>query len=288
MDRIVASGLLAVNLVVFGHSRVAAQAAAPSRPAAQPSASAGTGGQARPGAAGRVVAEVRCAGARSREGPRREAARSRRSSSTGRRWRSGRRGTRGTGTSARRSTRSSASPRPATRSARGRRAIRENGTAWALKGLCEFRLKNYDTALSDLVQARKRGVTGGRRRARRRPLPQPAILLTRAAQFDQALQILNDFGTQGNESPGVIEAMGLAVLRMPHAARRTARHEAGAGADGRAGPLLPGGASDGRRAATRSSCSSPAIRIRRTSTTPTASSCWPSSPTRRSRSSSAS
>ena len=90
----------------------------------------------------------------------------------------------------------------------------ENGTAWALKGLCEFRLKNFDAALEDLLQARKLPITGGRDVldvARYHA----GILLTRAAQFDQALMILNDFGTQGNESPGVIEAMGLAVLRMP-------------------------------------------------------------------------
>ena len=53
MDRIVASGLLAVNLVVFGHSRVVAQAAAPSRPAAQPSA--------RPAPAGQPAAAKRAA-----------------------------------------------------------------------------------------------------------------------------------------------------------------------------------------------------------------------------------
>jgi tetratricopeptide (TPR) repeat protein len=90
----------------------------------------------------------------------------------------------------------------------------QNGTAWALKGLCEFRLKEFDAALTDLLEARKLPITGGRDVldvARYHA----GILLTRAGQFDQALMILNDFGTQGNESPGVIEAMGLAVLRMP-------------------------------------------------------------------------
>src|SRR5689334_7685728 len=37
----------------------------------------------------------------------------------------------------------------------------KNGNAWALKGLCEYRVKNYDTALSDLLQGRARGVTAG-------------------------------------------------------------------------------------------------------------------------------
>ncbi len=90
----------------------------------------------------------------------------------------------------------------------------ENGTAWAFKGLCEFRLKSYDTALSDLIEARTRGVVGGQSMtdvARYHS----AILLTRIGEFDQALLILNDFGLEGNDSPGIIEAMGLAVLRLP-------------------------------------------------------------------------
>jgi predicted Zn-dependent protease len=90
----------------------------------------------------------------------------------------------------------------------------ENGTAWALKGLCEFRLKNYDAALADLIQARDKGVVGGQDLANVARY-HSAILLTRIGQFDQALMILNDFGLEGNDSPGIIEALGLAVLRMP-------------------------------------------------------------------------
>ncbi len=90
----------------------------------------------------------------------------------------------------------------------------ENGTAWAFKGLCEFRLKNYDAALSDLMEARARGVVGGRSMTEVARY-HSAILLTRVGQFDQALQVLDDFGLEGNDSPGIIEALGLAVLRMP-------------------------------------------------------------------------
>jgi tetratricopeptide (TPR) repeat protein len=90
----------------------------------------------------------------------------------------------------------------------------QNGTAWAFKGLCEFQLKNYDTAFSDLTEARTRGVVGGRSMADVARY-HSAILLTRRGQFDQALQILSDFGLEGNDSPGIIEATGLAVLRMP-------------------------------------------------------------------------
>ena len=92
-----------------------------------------------------------------------------------------------------------ASPRRATRS--GRRARDpQNGTAWAFKGLCEFRLKNYDTALADLHEARTRGVAGSREIADVARY-HSAILLTRVGQFDQALKILSDFGLEGNDSP---------------------------------------------------------------------------------------
>jgi tetratricopeptide (TPR) repeat protein len=90
----------------------------------------------------------------------------------------------------------------------------EDGTAWALKGLCEYRLKNYDTALADLVQARNRGVTGNRSVSEVARY-HTAILSTRMEQYEQALAILSDFGLEGNDSPRIVEAMGLATLRLP-------------------------------------------------------------------------
>jgi tetratricopeptide (TPR) repeat protein len=90
----------------------------------------------------------------------------------------------------------------------------DNGTAWALKGLCEYRLKNYDTALSDLLKARARGVTGSREVSEVARY-HTALLATRTEQFEQALGILSDFGLEGNDSPSIIEAMGLATLRLP-------------------------------------------------------------------------
>ena len=93
-------------------------------------------------------------------------------------------------------------------------AASENGTAWAFKGLCEFRLKNYDTALSDLTEARTRGVVGSRD-VPTSPAITPRSCSPASAQFEQALRILSDFGLEGNDSPGIIEAMGLAMLRMP-------------------------------------------------------------------------
>jgi tetratricopeptide (TPR) repeat protein len=90
----------------------------------------------------------------------------------------------------------------------------ETGATWAFKGLCEFRLKNYDTALSDLTEARNRGVTVSRDVADVARY-HTAILLTRMEQYEQALSIFADFGLEGNDAPRIIEGMGLATLRMP-------------------------------------------------------------------------
>jgi tetratricopeptide (TPR) repeat protein len=89
----------------------------------------------------------------------------------------------------------------------------DNGSAWTFKGLCEFQLKNYDTALSDLLQGRNIGI-------RNKELVSvasyhTAILMTRIEQYEQAMQVLQDFSINGNDSPRVIEALGLAALRMP-------------------------------------------------------------------------
>lgn len=90
----------------------------------------------------------------------------------------------------------------------------DNGTAWAFKGLSEYREKNYDTALSDLLQARILGVTASREVVEVARY-HTAILFTRIEQYEQALSVLSDFALEGNDAPRIIEAMGLATLRMP-------------------------------------------------------------------------
>jgi len=86
--------------------------------------------------------------------------------------------------------------------------------ALGLRGLCEFELKQYDAALADLLHARKMGV------ARSAGIAtvvtyHAAILLTRAGEFEVANQMLTEFAADGTDTPQVIEAFGLNVLRMP-------------------------------------------------------------------------
>lgn len=87
-----------------------------------------------------------------------------------------------------------------------------NGPAHAFLGLCEFGLKNYDRALEQLMQSRTLGVAdkdlGGVARYH------AGIIMTRIQQYSQALQTLGEFAAEGNDSPRIIEAMGIATLRM--------------------------------------------------------------------------
>lgn len=90
----------------------------------------------------------------------------------------------------------------------------KNGAAYAFLGLCEFGVKDYDRALQHLLQSRILGVgdtkeLGGVARYH------AAVLMTRMEQFEQALETLGEFAGEGDDNPRVMEAMGLATLRMP-------------------------------------------------------------------------
>lgn len=86
--------------------------------------------------------------------------------------------------------------------------------AIGLKGLCEFELRQYDAALTDLLQARLMGVaqsTGIATVVRYHA----AILLTRAGEFEAANQMLTESALDGTDAAQFIEAFGVNVLRMP-------------------------------------------------------------------------
>jgi tetratricopeptide (TPR) repeat protein len=90
----------------------------------------------------------------------------------------------------------------------------KNGAAYAFLGLCEFGVKDYDRSLQHLLQSRILGVgdtkeLGGVARYH------AAVLMTRMEQYEQALETLGEFAGEGDDNPRVIEAMGLATLRMP-------------------------------------------------------------------------
>jgi tetratricopeptide (TPR) repeat protein len=90
----------------------------------------------------------------------------------------------------------------------------KNGAAFAFLGLCEFGLKAYDRSLQDLLLSRMYGVgdTGDLANVARY---HAAIMMTRIEQYEQALETLGEFANQGDDNPRIIEAMGIATLRLP-------------------------------------------------------------------------
>jgi tetratricopeptide (TPR) repeat protein len=90
----------------------------------------------------------------------------------------------------------------------------KNGAAYAFLGLCEFGVKDYDRSLQHLLQSRILGV-GDTKELGSVARYHAAVLMTRMEQYEQALETLGEFAGEGDDNPRVIEAMGLATLRMP-------------------------------------------------------------------------
>ncbi|MCG6926298.1 MAG: tetratricopeptide repeat protein, partial [Acidobacteria bacterium] len=89
----------------------------------------------------------------------------------------------------------------------------DNGLALALLGLCSAQTGDHDDALAALMQARSLGIPN--EEVASVADYQAALLLNKAGDPDGALEILRRFAKDGNDSPSLIEAFGLVVLRLP-------------------------------------------------------------------------
>jgi tetratricopeptide (TPR) repeat protein len=81
--------------------------------------------------------------------------------------------------------------------------------------MCEFQLGNYERALNDLQKARDIGL-GENAEVQSVANYHAAILLTRFGHYEHAYEILKEFALREQDSPSVIEAFGLCVMRMPY------------------------------------------------------------------------
>ena len=88
-----------------------------------------------------------------------------------------------------------------------------NAQAWALAGMCEFELKNYDRALEYLLRSESAGY-GENKELAYLVRFRIALLLNRAGDSIKALDRLMLIAAEGTY-PEVIEAMGLSLLRAP-------------------------------------------------------------------------
>ena len=91
----------------------------------------------------------------------------------------------------------------------------DGAAAWAMLGLCEFELRDYEQALQHLRRAQATGGLGSRGELSSVALYHLAILYTRFEQYEAGTEMLFTMARAGNESPSLIEALGLSVLRMP-------------------------------------------------------------------------
>ena len=90
----------------------------------------------------------------------------------------------------------------------------QKGATWAMVGLCEVELRDYERALEDLEKARTLGL-GENQMLSTVARYNDAILLNRFEKFEEAYQVLHQFAVEPNDDASIIEAMGLNALRMP-------------------------------------------------------------------------
>src|SRR6185369_9030207 len=88
------------------------------------------------------------------------------------------------------------------------------GQAWGMLGLCQFQIGEYERSVVSLQRGRKLGVNDNSELAAVVRY-HTALLYIRFGEFEIAFEILREFMRVGNESPKVVEAFGLTVLRMP-------------------------------------------------------------------------
>jgi len=88
------------------------------------------------------------------------------------------------------------------------------GMGWALLGLSEFQTREYARALDHLQQGMTLG-TGGSQGMARSVFYYASVLMTRFEMYDQSQRLLFEMVQSGQAESFLVEALGLAALRMP-------------------------------------------------------------------------
>ncbi|HEX6045085.1 MAG TPA: tetratricopeptide repeat protein [Pyrinomonadaceae bacterium] len=89
------------------------------------------------------------------------------------------------------------------------------GPAWAMLGLCQFQTGDFEKSVMALQRARAQGVNDDSELASVVRY-HTALLYLRFELFESAYEVLTEFMRVGNDSPKIIEAFGLTLLRMPY------------------------------------------------------------------------
>jgi predicted Zn-dependent protease len=88
-----------------------------------------------------------------------------------------------------------------------------DGTAWAMRGLCEFRLGHHDAALTNIQKGRALGTSGDAQFLNVLRYHE-GVLLSAKGEFERAQEVLATVAAS-TDSDEAIVALGLAVLRVP-------------------------------------------------------------------------
>jgi tetratricopeptide (TPR) repeat protein len=91
----------------------------------------------------------------------------------------------------------------------------DNGQGWGMLGLCEFQTREYDRAIVSLLRGRSKGL-GNNPELESVVRYHAALLYIHFEQFEIAFDVLTEFLRAGNNSPKVVQAFGLTILRMPY------------------------------------------------------------------------
>jgi tetratricopeptide (TPR) repeat protein len=90
----------------------------------------------------------------------------------------------------------------------------KRGAAWGMLGLCEFQTREYERSVVSLQRGRALGFDGNRE-LESVVRYHTAQLYIRFEQFEIAYEILSEFVRAGDDAPKIVEAFGLAMMRMP-------------------------------------------------------------------------
>lgn len=87
------------------------------------------------------------------------------------------------------------------------------GTAWAMLGLCEFKLGRHDVALAHIQKGRSVGASA-EPQFRKVLLYHEGLLLLGKAEFERAQETFGQLSAAGVDSDELVVGLGLAVLRV--------------------------------------------------------------------------
>jgi tetratricopeptide (TPR) repeat protein len=88
----------------------------------------------------------------------------------------------------------------------------DGAPGWTMSGLCEYKLRNYGSALDSLTHVEQLGFNENAELARAARLHY-ALLLSKTGSFEKAVTVLTDLTRVDKKTPEIIAAAGIAGLR---------------------------------------------------------------------------